>query len=55
VDLDAVIAFVLMLVVAAGISAALGRRTSLARLVVAQAGLAAVATAAFVGLENYFA
>lgn len=54
-DIDAVLAFLLLLVVAVGISLPLGRRTSLARLVVGQAVLAAIVTAAFVGLEGYFA
>ncbi|WP_165570440.1 hypothetical protein [Aeromicrobium sp. IC_218] len=54
-DIDAVLAFLLMAVVAVGISLPLGRSTSLARLVAGQLVLAAVATAAFVGLENYFA
>lgn len=55
VDIDAVLVFLLLIVVAVGISLPLGRRTSLARLVLAMAVLSAVATLAFVGLESYFA
>lgn len=54
-DIDAVLVFLLLIVVAVGICLPLGRRTSLARLVLAMAVLSAVATLAFVGLESYFA